>query len=138
MIKLIEPLKKLIIDGLAVSGEEVEDQLFGGFCDCGSLMYQRFWFTKESEKILVSECDRCWKYKAMIFNSHSFVSHQSVDVIGKHDFIEFLQKTIGNREFEALLRKSKNEEFDPLHYSKAKKMLASMNLDVEEVLNQIK
>lgn len=137
MIKLIEPLKKLIIDGLGVGGEEVEEQLFGGFWDCGGVMYQRFWFTKDSEKILVSECEKCWKHKAMIFNSHSFVSRQNVDVLGKYDFIEFLKETLGSREFEALVKKAKNEDFDPISYSKAKKLLASMNLDVEEVLEQV-
>ncbi|WP_456329871.1 hypothetical protein [Archaeoglobus sp.] len=137
MIKLIEPLKKLIVDGLGVNGEEVEEQLFGGFCECGGVMYQRFWFTKDSEKILVSECEKCWKHKAMIFNSHSFVSRQNVDVLGKYDFIEFLKETLGSREFETLVKKAKNEDFDPISYSKAKKLLASMNLDVEEVLEQV-
>ncbi len=74
----------------------------------------------------------------MIFNSHSFVSYHNVEVLGKYDFVELLKEILGEKEFESLVRKAKNEEFDPVSYTKAKKMLTSMNLDIDEILNQIR
>ncbi len=137
-MKLVEPLGKLILNGIGYSGEKVEEELFGGFCQCGGVMYQRFWFKRGAESILVSECEKCWKYKAMIFNSLSFVGCEDVEVLGRYDLVDFLKEILSEKELEALVKKAKGEEFHPIAYSNAKKKLSEIEIEPNEVINLIK
>jgi hypothetical protein len=138
MMRLVEPLGKLILNGIGYSGEGVEEGLFGGFCHCGGVMYQKFWFKTDNESILVSECEKCWKHKAMIFNSTSFVGCEDVEVLGRYEFVEFLKEVLSEKEFEALVRKANGDEFNSIAYSNAKKKLKELNIDPSEVQNLIK
>lgn len=134
MMWLLEPLRKLIYNGESVAGEDVRERLFGGFCECGGLMYQKFWFSRSLEKILVSECEKCWKHRALVFNSTSFVLSADVKVVGRYELSAFLKEVLGEREVLALVKKARGEEFDPIAYTNAKKKLNAMNLEVEELI----
>ncbi len=134
MIRLIEPLRKVILDGVAYSGVEVQDELFGGFCDCGGIMFQKLWIENETRKILISECEKCWKNEATIFNSLRFEGKQDVEVLGRHEFKKFLSEVLDESELEALINRAKNREYHPMKYSSAKKKISKMKLEVEEVL----
>lgn len=138
MIRLIEPLKKVVLDDTVMSGEEVKEELFGGFCTCGGWMFQKIWIESETKKILISECEKCWKNEAIIFNSLKFETKQEVKVIGKHEFVEFLKEILSNSEIEAIINKARNREFHSIAYSNAKKKLLNMNFKMEEVLEMLR
>ncbi len=135
MIRLVEPLKKVILEDTVYSGEEVEDEFFGGFCSCGGLMIQKLWIESDNKKILVCECEKCWKNEAIIFNSYNFETRQDVEVLGRYEFMNYLKQILTGSEFEALLNKAQNKEFKPIAYSNAKKKLSKMNFEIEEILD---
>lgn len=135
MIKLVEPLKKVILEDTAYAGEEVEEKFFGGFCECGGLMLQKLWVQSGNKRILISECEKCWKNKAIVFSSFKFEEKRDVDVLNRHEFAEYLKNFLTDSEFEALLNKAKGREFQSIAYSNAKKKLLDMNFTIEEVLD---
>ncbi|WP_202320678.1 hypothetical protein [Archaeoglobus neptunius] len=138
MIRLIEPLKKVILEDTVYECEEVQEQLFGGFCDCGGLMFQKLWFEKNGEKILISECEKCWKNEARIFVNFNFVGKQEVEVLGRYELIDFLKNLLTKIEFEALLKKARDSSFQSMALSNARKKLSSMNFNFEEILNVVR
>ncbi|MCS7121938.1 MAG: hypothetical protein NZ895_05005 [Archaeoglobaceae archaeon] len=54
--------------------EEVKENLFGGFCNCGSVMRQRFWAKSDELEILIFECEKCWKNEALIFKNRTYIN----------------------------------------------------------------
>jgi hypothetical protein len=137
MLLLVEPLKKVIIDNRAYSGEQQNGNYFGGFCTCGGIMRQRIWVETDSSSILISECDDCWKNIALIFNSKKFAGKKEVKTLGKREFGEFLKEILSPSEVESILNKARGERYNPSSLSRAKKKLARMNLGLEEVLKVI-
>lgn len=135
---MVEPLKKLLINGKAVSGEFVKERLFGGFCNCGGVMLQKLWINSEDEAILIAECEKCWKNQAKIFNSLSFIGQTDVTVLDKSKFKQFLNKVLSGSEYEALVNKALGQDYQPSALSRAKKKLAEMNLEIDDVLDILK
>ncbi len=138
MIRLIEPLKKVILDGIAHSGTEVQGELFGGFCSCGGIMFQKLWIENETRKILISECEKCWKNEAMIFNSTNFEGKQDVEVLGRNEFRDFLKEILDESELEAVINRARNREYHPMKCSAAKKKISRIKLKIEEVLELLR
>ncbi len=138
MIRLVEPLKKIILDDTVFNGEEVQEELFGGFCRCGGLMFQKLWIKSENRRILVCECEKCWKNEAIFFNSSKFETRQDVEVLGRYEFMDYLKQILTESEFEAVLNKARNKEFQTIAYSNAKKKLSNMNFKMEEILDLLR
>uniref|UniRef100_A0A7J2TJF2 Uncharacterized protein n=1 Tax=Archaeoglobus fulgidus TaxID=2234 RepID=A0A7J2TJF2_ARCFL len=138
MIYLLEPIKKVVIDDVAYSCEEVREKTFGGFCDCGALMFQKMWLSIENIKILVSECEKCWKNSAYFFNSTKFLKKQEVVVVEKFEILEYLKNYLSDLEIEAIVGKAKGKPYKPSDLSRAKKKLGDMKISLEEVLEVIK
>lgn len=132
---LVEPLMKLIINGHAVPGERVKEKMFGGFCKCGGVMYQKLWFQQDNYKILVSECEKCWRNEALSFNGRKALAwRDEVKVIDRTDLKDFLKEHLSTAEYEALEAKAQGEEYNYNAFSRAKKKLEEIGLSVEEVV----
>jgi len=132
---LIEPLIKLIINGHAVPGERVKERLFGGFCRCGGVMYQKLWFQQDNYKILVSECEKCWRNEALSFNGRKALAwRDEVKVVDRTGFKDFLKEYLTTAEYEALEAKARGEEYNYNALSRARKKLEEIGLSVEEVV----
>jgi len=126
---------KLIINGHAVPGERVKEKMFGGFCKCGGVMYQKLWFQQDNYKILVSECEKCWRNEALSFNGRKALAwRDEVKVIDRTDLKDFLKEHLSTAEYEALEAKAQGEEYNYNAFSRAKKKLEEMGLSVEEVI----
>ncbi len=138
MMLVVEPLKKVIIDNRVLRSEEVKDKKFGGFCTCGGLMHQKFWIQNGSKEILISECEKCWRNEALIFNSKRFVGREEVTVLNKADFIKYLRDMLTEVEFESLIKKASNSSYKPSALSRAKKKLGEMGLGIDEVLELLR
>lgn len=138
MIFLLEPLKKVVVEDLGYSGEVVEEKRFGGFCDCGGKMFQRIWVKLENTKIMISECEKCWKNSAYFFNFTKFLRKEDVQVVDKNAIVEFFKNYLSDLEIEALIAKARNRAYKPSDFSRAKKKLDEMNFSVEEVLSVLK
>ncbi len=133
---VIEPLKKVVIDNKAYDVKVQNGKLFGGFCNCGGILKQKFWISVDSgsKKILISECDDCWKNVAMVFNSTKFVEKRDVRVLTRKDMKDFLSEVLSPSEYEAVISKARGDRYNPSAMSRAKKKLSEMNLDVNEIL----
>jgi len=138
MIYLIEPLRKAVIDGVAYSVEEVNEDLFGGFCNCGGKMFQKFWLNLETTRILFSECEKCWKNHAYIFNSTKFLKKEEVNLVEKGGLLEYLKTFLTDLELEALVSRAQNRVYKPQDLARAKKKLSEINLPFEELLESLK
>lgn len=138
MIHLIEPIKIAVIDNLAYSINEVSEKLFGGFCECGGKMLQKFWLNLEGLRVLFSECEKCWKNHAYIFNSTKFLKREEVGLIGKGEILDFLKKFLTDLEVEALVNKAQNKLYKPQDLARAKKKLLDMNFPLEELFYLLK
>lgn len=138
MIHLIEPIKKAVINDLAHDLEEVNEKIFGGFCDCGGLMLQKFWLEVENTKILISECEKCWKNYAYLFNSTKFMRKEDVKLVAKGEILEYLKSFLTDLEIEALIEKAQNRVYKPQDLARAKKKLFDMNLPFETIANLLK
>ncbi|MEM0350877.1 MAG: hypothetical protein QXR27_01800 [Archaeoglobaceae archaeon] len=138
MIYLLEPIKKVVIEDIAYSGEEVKEKFFGGFCDCGGIMLQKIWLNVENLRILISECEKCWKNSAYFFNSRKFIKKEEVKVVGRGEFVEYLKNYLSDLEIEAIIEKAKGKPYRPSDLSRAKKKLNDMNISLEEVIETIK
>jgi len=135
---LVEPLMKLIINGHAVSGERVKEKLFGGFCKCGGIMYQKSWFQQDNDKILVSECEKCWRNEALSFNGRrAFAWRSEVKVIGRTDLKDFLKEHLTTAEYEALKAKAHGKDYNYNALSRARKKLEEIGLSLEEIATYI-
>ncbi len=134
----VEPINRLIRDKKAVKGEKVNQKYFGGFCECGGIMYQKSWFHYDSHSILISECEKCWKNEFMNFNGRTKTgSKGKIQVIERSDFREFIRDLLSTSEFEAVLSKSRGESYNASALSRAKKKLEEMDLPFDEVLAYI-
>lgn len=138
MIHLIEPIKKAIIDNLAYDTEEVNGKIFGGFCDCGGSMLQKFWLKLEGMRILISECEKCWKNHAYVFNSTKFIKKEDVRLIAKGEILDYLKSFLTDLEVEAIIGKAQNRLYKPQDFARAKKKLSDMNLPFEAIANLLK
>ncbi|MEM3927746.1 MAG: hypothetical protein QXT07_02240 [Archaeoglobaceae archaeon] len=138
MIYLLEPLKKVVIEDLSYSGEEVSNKRFGGFCGCGGKMFQKLWVKLENTRIMISECEKCWKNSAYFFNLTKFLGREEVHVVEKNAVKEFLKNYLSDLELNALIAKAKDKVYKPADFSRAKKKLSEMNFSLEEVLAILK
>ncbi|MFN3383724.1 MAG: hypothetical protein ACK401_02365 [Archaeoglobaceae archaeon] len=138
MIYLLEPLKKVVIEDLTYSGEEIHQKRFGGFCDCGGKMFQKLWVKIENTRIMISECEKCWNHSAYFFNSSKFLRKENVHVIEKNAIADFLKNYLTDLEIEALIARARDKVYKPADLSRAKKKLSDMNISLEEILAILK
>ncbi len=138
MIHLIEPIKIAVIENVAYSVQDVSEKLFGGFCDCGGKMLQKFWLNLEGMRVLFSECEKCWKNHAYFFNSTKFLKKEEVKVIGREGILDYLKNFLTDLEIEALLSKAQNKVYKPQDLARAKKKLSDMNLPFEEIASLLR
>ncbi|MEM0214577.1 MAG: hypothetical protein QXU31_03380 [Archaeoglobaceae archaeon] len=138
MIHLIEPIKRAVVDNMAYSLSEVNEKIFGGFCDCGGSMLQKFWLVLEGTRVLISECEKCWKNQAYIFNSTKFIKKEDVKIIAKNEVLDYLKNFLTDLELEAIVGKAKNRVYKPQDLARAKKKLSEINLPFELVENLLK
>lgn len=131
MIYVIEPIGRAIIDNLAHSLEGVREKLFGGFCECSGWMFQKFWLNLEEMKILISECEKCWKNYAYYFNSTKFIKRDEVRLVTKSEIVDYLKSILTELEVEALIKRAQNKPYKPQDLARAKKKLLEMNLPFE-------
>jgi len=135
---LIEPLMKMFIHDHIVEGEKVKEKLFGGFCVCGGIMYQKSWFHMENILVVVSECEKCWRNEAMAFNgSKALVSRDEVEVVDRTQIKQFLKRLLSQSEYEALITKARGEGYNYNAYSRAKSRLERIGLPVDEILSYL-
>ncbi|MDK2876083.1 MAG: hypothetical protein PWQ22_493 [Archaeoglobaceae archaeon] len=138
MIHLIEPIKIAVIDNVAYSISEVNEKLFGGFCECGGKMLQKFWLNMEGLRVLFSECEKCWKNHAYFFNSTKFLRKEDVRLIEKGEILDFLKNYLTDLEIEALVNKAQNKLYKPQDLARAKKKLLDMNFPFEDLVSLLK
>lgn len=138
MIHLIEPIRRAVIDSVAYNLNEVNEKIFGGFCECGGSMLQKFWLNLEGMRVLISECEKCWKNQAYIFNSTRFIKKEDVKIISKSDVVDYLKNFLTDLELEAVIGKAKNKVYKPQDFARAKKKLSEINLPFELVENLLK
>lgn len=138
MIHLIEPIKRAVIDNVAYNLNEVNEKIFGGFCECGGSMLQKFWLSLEGMKVLISECEKCWKNQAYVFNSNRFIKKDDVKIIAKTEILDYLRNFLTDLELEAVIGKAKNRVYKPQDLARAKKKLSEINLPFELVENLLK
>jgi hypothetical protein len=130
-IFFIDPFSVVFIDDKAVKVERVNGNIFGGFCKCGGIMFQKAWV---GNTLLISECERCWRVEAFRFNGKRLIERLEVAVIDRSNLKDFLKEILASVEFEALEKKARNEQYNYNAYSRAKKKLEEFNLNVEEIL----
>ena len=129
----IEPMNTLILDGKAIEGERVNGEMFGGFCDCGGVMLQKAVFRGNERNVILSECERCWKNRAMVFEDEN-VSVRDVEVINRGRIREFLGEFLSESELEAVKDKARGRDYSYASFSKAKKKIENMGLDISELM----
>ncbi|MCS7144350.1 MAG: hypothetical protein NZ879_04945 [Archaeoglobaceae archaeon] len=138
MIYLIEQIRKVVIDNMAYSVDDVSEKVFGGFCDCGGSMFQKFWLRLEGMSILISECEKCWKNHAYIFNSTKFIKKEDVKLIAKNEIVDYLKSFLTDLEVEAIIGKAQDRVYKPQDLVRAKRKLSDMNLPFEGLVNLLK
>ena len=79
-IVILDPLYRAIVDGRMVEGERVKSKQFGGFCRCGGVMHQKLWLNLDGKRVLVSECEKCWRNEATLFEGKEVVGRVEVTV----------------------------------------------------------
>ena len=132
---IIEPLNSIVFDGRTISGKRVNCRLFGGFCDCGGVMYQKAQFKNGKYGILVSECEKCWKNKALVFSDDGKVkSKLDVRVVDRSTISDFIRSVLSSSEFQALLSKASGKTYSYTTFSRAKKKLENMGIDIDKIL----
>ncbi len=132
-VTLIEPLIKLIIENKIYDGKKANKKYFGGFCKCGGIMYQKFWFETKYLSMLVSECEKCWRHELLSFNGTELAWRKDVKVINKSNFVNFLKDKLNDSELKALIASISGTEYNNEHFNSAKKKLENINLSIEEV-----
>ncbi len=135
----LEPLESIIFDGRVIKGIKVKEKTFGGFCECGGVMYQKMRFIDSKTGILVSECDKCWKNDALIISmlDGRVMDRADLKLVDRSNFPEFLKKILSESEFKAVIAKAYGKEYNPSSYSKAKRKLEEMNLEISTILSII-
>ncbi|MFO7966108.1 MAG: hypothetical protein R6U44_00720 [Archaeoglobaceae archaeon] len=134
---LIEHLYKMQVNSHFFEGEKVRDSIFGGFCDCSGTMFQKMWFDLNGKSTLISECEKCWKNEAMIFDGSELTSREEIEVVDRRDFSSVLKSILSNSEYEALNSKWQSRDYNYNAYSRAKKKLNEVGLSPEEVTSYI-
>ncbi len=131
----IEPLNSIIIGDKALTGERVEDGIFGGFCNCGGVMYQRARFKNGNTGIVLSECEKCWKNQAIVISldEGKVEKKLEVEVVNRGKVQEFLKSLLSESEYESLKSKMMGKEYSYASFSKAKKKLEKLGIDVNEL-----
>ncbi|AKG91288.1 hypothetical protein GAH_01418 [Geoglobus ahangari] len=135
MAMYLEPIKVLVYNDRAIPGEESSG--FGGFCSCGGEMSQRTWHRLEDLRILVSECESCWNTEALVFRETELVERVPVRVFKRNELRDFLSEVLSPAEFEAVMEKRRNGNYNYTAYSRAKKKLESLGLDVEKIISEL-
>ncbi len=138
MIYLIESLKKVLVGSRFLDGDIVKDRRFGGFCNCGGIMFQKIWVAIGDCEILISECEKCWKNQAYIFNSKRFIRKEDVNVITRDKFKEYLQSFLELNEFTSLINALNGYEYDLKAFESAKNKLEALNLKIDEISDLLK
>ncbi len=132
MIYYVDPLSIVLLNNRALKAEKINGNIFGGFCRCGGIMLQKAWV---DESILISECEQCWRTEAFTFNGRKFLERREVKAVYRHNFEEFLREILTSSELEAVIGKARGYQYSYNAYSRAKKKLEEMNIDVSEVLS---
>ncbi len=135
MTEYIEPLKTLIYNGKAIKGLNSEG--FGGFCKCNGIMIQKTWHETNSLKILVSECENCWRTEILVFSGNDLIERKEIRVINRSEIKNFLAERLSDSEFEAILAKAKGLDYNYSSFSRAKKKLEIMGFDVSEIIGEL-
>jgi len=134
----IEPLNRLIKDNKAFKGEKVREEYFGGFCECGGIMFQKSWFSDDGARFLISECEKCWKNELISFNGNQLAGEkEEVQVIDRVELREFLREYLSPSEYEALVSKGRGESYNSSALSRAKRRLEDIGITIEEILGFI-
>ncbi len=135
MIAYLEPLKLLIYDERAIPGTSSSG--FGGFCECGGVMTQKTWHQNGELKILVSECENCWKIEALVFRGVDVIERENVKSFKRNELRDFLSVILTSTELEAVMNRWNEIEYNYNAYSRAKKRLEEMGLDLEKLMSEI-
>ncbi len=135
MIAYLEPLKLLIYGERAIPGTASSG--FGGFCDCGGMMTQKTWHQNGNLKILVSECENCWKIEALVFDGTDVIGREEVRDFKRNDLKEFLSVLLSSTELEAVMNKLEGERYNYSAYNRAKKKLENIGLNLEGLISEI-
>ncbi len=135
MIAYLEPLKLLIYDERAIFGTASSG--FGGFCNCGGMMSQKTWHQNGELRILVSECDSCWKIEATVFKGLDVVRRDEVRSYKRNEIKDFLSAILSQTELEAVIDKWSQKDYNYGAYSRAKKKLEEMGLSIEKIMSEI-
>ncbi len=135
MIYYIDPLSVVVLNNRALKAEKINGNVFGGFCRCGGIMLQKAWV---DESILISECEQCWRTEAFTFNGRRFLNRTEVRAIYRHNFEKFLEEVLSPSELEAVVNKAKGLQYSYNAYSRAKKKLGDMNIDINDVLSVLR
>ncbi|RLI75483.1 hypothetical protein DRP05_14705 [Archaeoglobales archaeon] len=137
MLIFIEPLSKIFIDGKVYDGERVKDKLFGGFCECGGLMFQKIWANVDGRNYLISECEKCWKNEVMEFNNVSLIERTSIEVVDRANVTEFIGEFLTEAELGSIRNKVRGKDYNYNAFSRAKKKLEEIGLDYREIAHLI-
>ena len=127
----IDPFSVVLIEDKAFKAEKVDGNVFGGFCKCGGIMFQRAWV---NNTLMISECERCWKVEAFRFNGKKLIERCDVVVVYRQNLVEFLREILSPAEFEAVRNKAKNLTYNYNAFSRAKRKLEELKLNVDEIL----
>jgi len=105
---------------------------FGGFCKCGGFMNQLGWV---NNWVMIAECESCWKVEAFVYDNFKFVKRFELEVIG---IIDFLKEILTESELDSIFRKVKGLSYNYSSFSRAKKKLEEINLDINFILNELR
>jgi len=130
---LIVPIQKLFFNDRVFDLKKVDGNVFGGFCHCGGEMYQKAWV---EDWMMISECERCWRVEGFLFENKRFVERFEIEVV--EDVKDFLSEVLTPAELEAIVNKAKNANYNYNAFSRAKKRLEVMNLNVEDVIKALR
>jgi len=134
MIYYLDPFSIVLVNGKAFKAEKVNGSVFGGFCRCGGIMLQRAWV---GDRLMISECEKCWRVEAFLFNGRKLVERRDVEVFYRQNIGDFLKTVLSKSEFEALLMKARNRKFNERDFIRAKRKLEEIKIDVGEVLKML-
>jgi len=134
-MEYIEPLKILIYNNRAIKGTDAEG--FGGFCECNGTLIQKTWHEANSVKILIAECEKCWETEALVFSGSKLIERRKVKTIKRKDIREFLSEKLSESELEAILNKAKGFDYNYSSFSRARKKLEKIGIDVGEILKEL-
>ncbi len=134
-MEYIEPLKILIYNEKAIRG--IDAKGFGGFCECNGTLIQKTWHEINPLKILVAECENCWETEALIFSGKKLIERKKVKTIKRKELKDFLSKKLSESELEAILNKARGLNYNYSSFSRARKKLEKMGIDVREILKEL-